>query len=152
MLPSKKLGKSKSKKKSLKKEKSQKMSVVQLMLQKKDPMERAAILIQKLYRKKLHERREAIRLGTLKELFKKLAEHRQKTDRDYWRGVNLNKLSREELIDIAQRLELKQTGKKHQILEKIRDWINQPSRIHEGAIHAAAKAAEKKSKGTAIDS
>lgn len=110
--------------------------------------ERAASLLQRTYRKHRQERIKAEKLLNMQILFDRLAEYKRETDRTYWRGVDLNRLSRSQLETIARQLDLKATGKKHEILQQIKHWIDQPALVHESAIHAASRAADKKSQGT----
>ena len=121
-----------------------------LIRRSKDPLEDAAILVQRLYRKRLRERFEAERMAAMSAMFQELVKHKRKTDRNFWRGEDLSRLNRNQLQKLARRLDLQPTGKKQEILNSIKQWVEHPARIHAASIHAASRAADKKSQGMCV--
>ena len=125
-------------------------SIASLPSKKKKKKERAAIIIQRKFRRRRRARHEAERLQLLGRIFTQFVDSIRTKHRNYWRGVDLTKLNRNQLEKIAKGLDLKATGKKHEILSQIRNWMDQPARAHQLAIRTASTAAEKKSKGTSM--
>ncbi|DAZ96075.1 TPA: hypothetical protein N0F65_005853 [Lagenidium giganteum] len=107
----------------------------------------AATMIQKCFRSYvLHKMFRAQRLD-VRQSFEALKAFKRARDRNYWRSVDLRKLSREELRMLALSLNLPSTGKKVLLICRVQRWVDQHILTNNLAVDAAAVALDKQFKG-----
>jgi hypothetical protein len=105
----------------------------------------AATMIQRKFRNYLEHCKFIETRYRVRTTMNRMKRHRTLFNREFWQSVNLYDLKRSELDDLAMRLELPGTyGKKDKIIKTIQRWMDLRMHVHDVALEAAAKAAEKK--------